>query len=150
MSATIKKQQIITKWKTRLALILTANGYYSNIGQKVYEWKANPFGANRVDGIEIREGDESIERRAEDASIEDHTLPIIISIVSKNPVSIDKAREYEADVRKAVLADQTFDALVDDLEHNSTEMEKEQEKDVIVGIKITFNVLYNTLTLQES
>jgi hypothetical protein len=150
MSATIKKQQIITKWKTRLALILTANGYYSNIGMKVYEWKANPFGANRVDGIEIREGDESIERRAEDASIEDHTLPIIISIVSKNPVSIDKAREYEADVRKAVLADQTFDALVDDLEHNSTEMEKEQEKDVIVGIKITFNVLYNTLTLQES
>lgn len=150
MSVTIKKQQIVNAWKTRLALILTANGYYTNIGQKVYEWKSTSFDAPRTDGIEIREGDEQIGRTAEDASIEEHTLPVIVHVVLKNPTGMDKAREMEADIRRAVRQDVTFSGLVFDLEHNATAFDKEQEKDVIVGVTLTFNLLYHTLTLQES
>ena len=150
MSITIKKQQIINAWKTRLALITVANGYYSNIGQKVYEWKATSFDAPRTDGIEVREGDEQHERDAEDASIENHTLPVIVHVVLKNPVGMDKAREMEADVRKAVRQDVTFSNLLTDLEHTSTALEKDQDKDTIVGLTLTFNILYNTLTLQET
>lgn len=100
----IKRQQIIDYMKTKLAEITTANGYYTNIGSKVYEWKANPFETNEVPGIEIRDLEENISdvRTSGNYNLHNHELNIELRVVCSETTPITTVRKMITDVNKLI------------------------------------------------
>lgn len=151
--ATDRRQLAINKIKTALALILVSGGYYSNIGQKVTEGKVNPYGANRVDGVDVIDPHDATTDNAEDSSIEDHALTVEIKTISKNAVTPEVGRQHIADVRKAMLtlvSDSWWEQNITNLTHNENDMEIEQAESKILGTRTTFTIEFNTMALQES
>lgn len=153
MPVTDRRQLVVNKIKTALALILVSGGYYSNLGQKVTEGKVNPFGANRVNGVDVIDPSDATTDDAEDASIENHVLTIEVRTIAKDPVSPEVARQHIADVRKALLtltSDTWWNQNTTNLTHMGNVMEIEQAEAKIIGTLITFTVEFNTLALQEA
>lgn len=147
------QQTVIDKIKTALATITTVNGYYSNIGLKVTEGKTNPWGENRMDGVDVIDGDEDIDTTiTEDNSVENHSLQVSIKTIAKSPFSPQVARKHIADVRKAMLSlknDTTWLELVTRWTNTKNTKEMEQESLKIIGTESLFIIEFNTLELEE-
>lgn len=150
MATTIKKQLIFTQLSTQLARILKSNGFYSDLGKKVTEAKVNPFGANRVDGIDFIEANEDIKQMSEAMEWEDSWLTVEIKFVSVNAVSMATARTYEADIRSALQYDDSLAGLLLEMEHVNTKFVKEQDGDVVIGGKLTVRFEFTAAKLSES
>lgn len=150
MPTTIKRQLIIDAIKTRFALILVAGGYYTNLGQKLTERKPNPFGANRVDGIDISDPDENNGLAAEDQSVEQHELTLVIKAIAKSPVDASTGRKMEADIKKAIAVDSTWGGLAARTHPENSKMEVEQNDVKILGVVITITIQYDTAAFLES
>lgn len=154
MPATATKQRIIDAIKTRMALINGTGGYYTTIGTKITEWKTNPFGPNRVDGLDIREGIEEEEVWAEDESLTFHRLPIEFRGIFKSPPSIETARNGILDIQKAISVDEFWTVGADRLAQKtlpvSNQIEVDQDESKIVGIRVDVIVEYLTEKFKES
>jgi len=153
MPTTDKRQIVINKVKTALALILVASGYYSNLGQKVTEGKVNPYDSGRVDGVDVIDPNAEIEDMTEAEELEEHTVTIRISTIAKNPVTPEIARQHIADVRKAVrtmYSDSWCAENLDNIRNISNEHEIEQAGSKIIGTVNIFEIVFKTLKLQES
>ena len=148
----MKQQLVIDNIKTALAAITTTNGYYSNIGTKVTEGKQNPFGENRLDGVDVLDGDDEMMMITEDEAIEAHTLQVSIKTIAKSPLTPQVARKQIADVRKAMKSlknDAVWLENVTRWVNTKNTFEIEQEGLKIIGTESLFAVEYNTLELEE-
>jgi hypothetical protein len=150
--ATDKRQLTINAIKAAMALIKIADGYYSNIGEKVTEGKDNPYGNNRVDGVDIIDPHDATRDITEDTALEEHTLQIEIKTISKSAVSPETARQHIADVRKAMLtlfSDPWASKNLDDVRHVENDWELDQVGVKIIGTRLKFEIDFKTLKLQE-
>lgn len=155
MPTTDKRQILINKIKAALALILSASGYYTNLGQKVTEGKVNPFDTNRVDGVDVLDTSDDIEDDTTDEAreIEQHTVTIQISTIAKNSITAETARQHTADVRKAIktlYSDAWCAENLNDIRNTGNGLEIEQSRDKIIGVVHNFEFDFTTLKLEEA
>lgn len=151
MPATATRQKIIEAAKTRMALINGAGGYYTTIGAKVTEGKENPFGANRVDGLDISDFElEEEEVDVEDESLVLHRLPILFKGIAKSPVSPEKGRQIIFDIDKAIFVDETWGGLAEKTVPAGSGMELDQDEVKVIGVNRRVIVEYRTGKFQES
>lgn len=100
----IKRQQIIDYVKTELEKISITNGYYTNIGSNVFEWKANPFESNEIPGLEIRDLEENVldETIKGNYNLHTHVLNVEIKVICSESTPITTVRKMIIDVYKVI------------------------------------------------
>lgn len=137
------RQQIMTAMDTRLKTILVANGYETNLGQKVYAWKATPLDDVDLPALEYRD---IANDRLEGGPIGKFrwALTIEIGIVAASAsTTIADVRKMLNDVYKAMGTDETWSTLAQWTEQPSDKVEIEQQDKIIGGAKILFNIVYD-------
>lgn len=138
-----KRQQITDKLKTMLQDIKIANGYNSDLGNNVFEWRLFPFQEDNLPAIEYRDIDCEIE--SPPARRHDHKLAIDIEIItasgSTTPETIRKMIE---DVHKAIGKNAFFDKLAIKTGPVSNSIQMEQDNKIIAGALLKFSITYAT------
>lgn len=106
----IKKSVIIEAVITTLKTITTANGYYTDLGSRVYESRTAPFGNDEIPAINIRETEDPVEGIEQQGAygIFDRSLQLEIDVVSNGKIAPSDLREVEADINKAIGTNLTW------------------------------------------
>jgi len=151
----LKRQQIMDALKARMQTILTANGYYTNLGSKVFDYKSTTFNDNDLDAINLRdETNNLIDELASGQNEWDLNLDVEIDILfKKGGTSITEARKGISDVKKAIGGggnDITFGGLAYKTNFASDTLIHEQDEAVIVGARIRVRIRYRTNIWEES
>lgn len=104
------RQDILDAVKARLQEILVANGYRTDLGLHVFEWKTTAFAQNEMPGITYRDTEENI--RPLTGGMEDVSLTVeLILCVSSGSVTMANLREAIDDVVKAIHSDWSWGGL---------------------------------------
>ncbi len=136
-----KRQQIIDAIKTRLQTIKIANGYSTNIGNNVFEWKHSPVSAEKASGLVFRDVSNTIEIGV--LGRFRWKLGIEIEIITAGGTASADIRKMIADVYKAINADIFWNGLALNTEQPEDEMQIIQEEKTIAGVLIRFSILYD-------
>lgn len=150
MPTTIKRQKIRDAIKTRLQGITVAGGYYTNLGTKVTVWKTNPFAANKVDAIDIRDDPEEQEVDAEDESLENRKLHVALKLIFKAPTPSEIVVQGITDVEKAIKVDETWSGLAYRTIPDGNTMDVKQDEVTLGGATVNIIIEYQTEKFTES
>ncbi len=140
-----RRQQIFDALETRLAGITIANGYETDIGTKANKWRASDFGPADLPGYNFR--DPKCQTDQHTSGIHQHTLDIEIIAVAAQPADIDAdkfGRKMLADIIKAIGVDRTWGRLAYDTNPKDDTMTTEHVAQLLVAVKITFQIFYRT------
>ncbi len=136
------RQQIMSALKTRMQTITTGNGYVTNIGSNVFEWRTTDFQVSELPAMDIRDTGEEVEVRGGN-----HIYTLTVEIESKVSGATSGAdmRDIMADIIKAIGTDTGFSNLVQDtkpVQNESTGLGQNDKK--IGSILMTFEMRYLT------
>lgn len=104
-----RRQQIIDQLKTLLATVLISNGYKTNVGSNIFEWKSIDFQDSELPGIDVRDPDESVETKG---GRHYYTLTIEIEAKVSASTTTNQAREVLADIETLMGSNQNLGGLV--------------------------------------
>jgi len=107
-----RRQRIMDVLETRLATILTTNGYKTNIGSNVQSWKDTPWESGGLPCVEIRDTEESVDNSAINEWW--HSLEVEIRVFTTGSAADDSLRLAEADVIQAMGTDREVSTLAED------------------------------------
>ena len=135
-----RRQQIIDKIKTLLATVTIANGYKTNVGSNVFEWKSIAFQDTEIPGIDVRDPSEEVETRG---SNHFYTLTIEIEAKVSASTTTNEAREVLADIQTLMGKNLTLDNLahlVKPIQNELIEFEKTNKKfgSVLIRLEIEY------------
>ena len=101
-----RRQTIVTALKTILQTIQVANGYETNAGLNVFEWRGYDIPEAKLPAIDLRDGEEL--PKPEAAAALRHEMIVEINCFAADPASPAVLRKIMADVIKAIGADPAF------------------------------------------
>jgi hypothetical protein len=145
-AADIIRKKIRDKLTVGLQLITIAHGYYTDAGLNVTVQKTNPYGSNKLDGIDIRDEKEDHTLLAEEDPLVERTLHLTLAVALKQ-TDPDKVYEAIADVEKVInglLLDTTFTDLVDRVIPEGNDNEVSQDENILRGVNIRIGIVYTT------
>lgn len=139
------RQQVFSAIRTQLETILTDNGYNSDAGENVFEWRDvenNPLQVSELPGLVIRDtlGDVVQVTVGQD----EHIISFEVDAYHHGSSSPTLIREVIADVVTAMAADKTFVGLVEDTVHSIEGMSFEHGERRNVKAEIVFVVTFRT------
>lgn len=136
------RQQIISTVDTRFKTILVANGYQTNLGDHVFEWrtKENPLSASELDGLIYRDTDE--EKIEGAGSNFENTVKVEIEISSTSPSQI---RKCLADLEKAAFVDRFWNGLAIRTRLSGNKSAKTQKENIFVASQVILEIDYLTV-----
>ena len=141
-----KRQQVVDALVTRLETISTVNGFETNAGTNVFQWRGYDIPDNKRPAIDVRDSEQTLETEAGEA--DRHTLVVEINCFAAGADSPADIRKIMADVVKAIRDDPSFPRLggegvaedvnlvqqtIEDVEHKEERITAGQ-----VGITIEF------------
>ena len=134
------RQQIMDAVGTRLRSILVTNGFVTNLGENVHEWRIAPFPINGAAGIVFRD------TVCNTIQAEGHrqSLQIEVDIVARPGQTAADLRTMIADVYSAIGRDIFWGGLAMDTVPESDEIRIEQGEQRIGGASIKFSIVYRT------
>lgn len=103
------RQQIVDRFEAKLQTIATGNGFQTNVGSKVFEWRATPFMPQDLPALIWRDLDEPIEEDTRFSSRHKRTLHMQVEIVGSGASSPADYRKMLADVERAIKSGQLDD-----------------------------------------
>lgn len=141
------EQRIFDAVAARFATILTENGYLTNIGQNIFEWKAETWNlATDSPGADLRD------ERIDDTltfGLEIHKLRITARCITDGTASSDTVRSIKADVTTMIGTDPNW--TVDGVELAADTglvtarlAQIDQGADTVMGVDVQFEVEYTT------
>lgn len=139
-----KRQQIVDAVETRLKTIKTANGYTTNLGDKVFTWKPSPISSdNDLPCITIR--DTANQRDSGTTAMWRWRLTLEIEIAcSSGTTTDDTLRKMLEDVYKAIGTDPLFGGLAAlSTEANEDRMEIFKEEKTFGGATVEIVIPYD-------
>lgn len=139
------RESIVASIITRLETILTANGYQTNLGNNIFDWKVIDVQEADLPCAIVKDTSEDVETKGGN-----HLHSLQIEVEAKSP-GVDRAipRKIIADVQKAIGVDPNFDSQVYRTEPVENEtLDFEQQNKVFSSIIIKFVVNYATLAFQ--
>lgn len=147
MADTIR-QRIIDAIDERFKLIRIVNGYNTDLGNSVYQWKAVSYEVADLPLIEYR--DLTNESVIGPNPTHDHKLNIEAEIVaSAGNTTAAQIRKMIADVKEAIGTDLRWGGLAITTEPVNDLMVIEQNEKIIGGVKINFAIIYRTVAWDE-
>ena len=148
------RQNIITALDTRLKTIKTSNGYNTNIGERVYEWRAIDIEKETLDCISYQDPSSELIAPFEENDNADETyhykkLTVHIYMLTSGTTANAKLRLMIEDILTAIGTDTTFSntAGKTTLEGDTTEIEQDNKK--YGGTRITILIEYKTLAWKD-
>lgn len=141
-----KRQQIVDKVKERLALVTTASGYQTDIGEKLTEWQLTAKDAGQLPGVDVRDGVEETvlpEGGKNSAVYERHLEFTVTAELAETTAGPANARKAEADIIKAVGVDPTWGGLARRTLPVTGEVVMDPEGQRIGGARVVFRVEYS-------
>ncbi len=107
-----RRQNIITAVKTRFAAIRATNGYATNIGQRVEEFRTTPFDASELPAINLLDTVEPVSFDNKNRGSHLRQLTVVANLVlAESAHSATQARAALADVEKAIASDPRWGGL---------------------------------------
>lgn len=147
-----KQQLIFDAVKARAATITTANGYTSNVGQKVNEWQMTPIDvANDPtllpciclnDPVEANLGPPPNSNDQSATRLFGIEFEASLLLAETNQTAA-KARQARADFIKAIGTDPRFGGLAVRTEPGDSELVMDADGTRISGVRVKFTVKYN-------
>ncbi len=136
-----KRQAIVDAIRTRLAGILVANGYNTDIGHHVFEWKVTAFADSDLPAVAFRDTDPKI--RELTGGMQDVSLPVEFIIGAASGAStMQVVRAAIEDVLSAINSDFTWGGLAWDTAIDTIEAFVEHEGKLTGLAKIGTTVKY--------
>ena len=136
------RQQIMDALKTRLKTITTTNGYQTDLGKNVFEWRSSALNSGELPAAIYR--DTACETE-EQISAHQHNLSIEVEVIAASGAGTAvEVRQLIADVAKAVGSDITFGGLATNTIPLGDESASEQDEKKIGGALIHFAVSFRT------
>ncbi len=137
------RQSIIDAIDTQLKTILIANGYDTDLGSNVFEWRQVPLQESELPALIYRDVTSEIEIIVLDRHT--HILNLEVEVKTQpGSTSGSLARKMIADVIKAIGVDHTWGALAIKTDPVSSEIVFEQHEKIITGAIINFEITYRT------
>ena len=138
----LKRQQLIDALDARLKIIKTANGYLTNLGNNVFEWRVTNLNSIEFPACIYRD----VSNTKQDGAIGSFrwALNIEIQLVTDGETSAAEVRKLIADVYKAIGTDITWGGLAVTTEQpDSDEMDVEQHEKKQAGALIKLSIIYD-------
>ena len=138
----LKRQQIVDAIKTRLQGILIANGYATNLGNNIFEWRVTNLNSAEFPACVYRD----VSNAKQDGAIGSFrwALNIEIQLVTDGETSAAEIRKLIADVYKAIGTDVRWGGLAVTTEQpESDEMDVEQHEKKQAGALIKLSIIYD-------
>jgi len=133
----MKRQQIIDKLKEVLNQITTVNGYQTDIGQNVFDWRLEPLRREETPCIVIRD----IESYVDDYNnANDIRLELQFDIIMTT--TIEDLRKALADLKKCLGQNETLDGLVFYMQWKNDSFDADLEEDRILVASCRVSTLY--------
>lgn len=139
-----KRGEIVEAVKNQLKNIMIANGYNTDIGQNIQEWRVSPVEALVLPAVILEDHEEIF--NDEEAIIGDkyRELTISIKILAEIQNSIEDLRLMAADVFKALGEDETLGDKVNRLDVKSVQIDVEQGKERLAMANINVIAEYDS------
>jgi len=136
----MKRQNIVTTIVEQMQKISSANGFYSQAGENVFEWKEKPLDKDEYPAIIVR--DVSDNTTDENQTL-DHKLKIEIDIATKGKDTATwDIREVISDVLKAFgLVENELNYICS---YNGSDSLVEQKDTLYGGARLEFTVAYHS------
>lgn len=146
-----RQQDLFNAVKTRLATITTANGYWSNAGQKINEWQMTPVDAandptllpciclSDTDERNLGPGENVNENSSSRLFGVDFEAALLLAEADQTATN---ARQAKADLIKAIGKDQTFGNLAKRTEPGDVKLLTNKDGVRISGVLFKFTVKY--------
>ena len=147
MAASLR-QQIVSAIITQMKTISTVNGYNSNLGTNVFDWKTSAWEAQEMPGISVEDGLEittpyTLGNPANTQGTCWNELKIELRIaIQSGTTSAAVLRECIADVVKAIGTNFTFGLQNTYTLQDKTESLLIQDKNVLGGARVGFTIKY--------
>lgn len=139
-----RRETLIQNIITQLETISVANGYETNIGANVFEWRETPLQESELNCITVRDTNNSTEIAIQK---HEHTLNLDVEIFAKNSTP-QLMRKAIADVVKCIGVEAkkaTPFTVAQSVKPVSDEViENDQEKVSFSGILLKFEIEYVT------
>lgn len=137
------RQEIVDAIRARLASIRTANGYNTDLGVNVFEWKVSAFGAGEMPGVAFRDTERSVTELTGGTRENRLTVEFILGAAS-GVATAPTVRQAIADVVRCIDTDPTWGGLAWDTAIESDEMFMDHEGKLTGLAKVTATVKYQT------
>lgn len=141
-----KRQDIITELISKLATITKTNGYATDIGSKVYEWKTTDVGSDEENCIVVWDTNSKVIEPYEE---EDNTDPkhwkqltVKMVVVTSGATTAANLRSMIADVYKLIGLNVTWGGNAWETILEGDEMILDQQKKLYGATEITINIVY--------
>lgn len=138
----IKRQQIVDAIKTRFQGITIANGYNSNLGSNVFEWRVTNLNNTEFPACVYRD----VTNIRQEGAIGSFrwALNIEIQLITDGGTSAAEIRKIIADVYKAIGTDSKWSGIAVTTEQpESDEMDVEQHEKKQAGALIKLSIIYD-------
>jgi hypothetical protein len=148
------QQQIIDAIKTRSATISVGNGYRTEIGSNVSEWKTKDWEPGEMPGMTISDPDTGVSGwklrtsggvRKAIMRVEIAAAVEIAGSGQTNAAVMKVARNALADIYKMVGVDQKWGGLAIESKPTNHSLANEQAEKIIAGCRVTFDIEYRFL-----
>ncbi|MFA6054035.1 MAG: hypothetical protein WC769_01545 [Thermodesulfovibrionales bacterium] len=140
-----RRQDIVDLINTRLAAITVANGYKTNIGPNITEWKTDDFPEADLPGGTWKDSDVTV-AQPEKKNAHEHTIDIVFTGYCKAAAADVPAlaRTIIEDVHKAIGVDPLWNAKAIRTLPGKNLIEIEQDNKTIARVTVNFSIVYNT------
>lgn len=139
-----RRQEIVDALKARLATIRTANGYDTNLGLHVFEWKVTAFAGTEMPGVAFRDTEQSVTELTGGFRNVSLTVEFILGAAS-GAATAAVVRQGIGDVVRCIDSDPTWGGLAWDTTIQSDEMFMDHDGKLTGLAKVTSVVKYQTL-----
>jgi len=137
------RQQLMDAVNTQLKTILTANGYNSQLGRNVFEWREASLEGDELPGIVYRDREEAA---AVTIGAHEHRLVLEVVVMLSGEEAPTLVRQMIADVITCIGTDRQWSTLAEDTApFNDEEIEIEHGGKKYAGISLKFVITYQTL-----
>lgn len=127
------RQQIMDALVVRLRTILTADGYETNLGLNITEWRTTDVQVSELTSNPVADVRDVSESVVISGGNEIHSLEVEITAYVLGSTMQTGTRDVIADIDAAIGTDPTFDGLVQKLPPVGNESVRTEQKDRKVG-----------------
>ncbi len=136
-----KRQVIVDAIRTRLATILSSNGYNTDIGRHVFEWKVTAFADSDLPAVTFRDTDPTF--RELTGGMQEVSLPVAFIIgAALGASTMQVLRAAIEDVLSAINSDFTWGGMAWDTAVDTIEAFAEHEGKLTGLARISTTVKY--------
>lgn len=144
MSAKTVRQQLVEKVQARFGAITIANGYQTDIGERVFRCRPVAPTDKEAEAGALNIWDLVEESKPALSFVYEHKLTFDTYIAKVGSGVDEFIRNVIGDLAKAVAVDERWDGLAIRSEMGKSEYEIDQDKRLTGTVKFSFSIIYRT------